>query len=125
LDIAYSTDKALVKINGRVYYRLMGSEGDYHYHLIDGCEFNYLNIEENASSRFAVYPNPSENIFYVQNPKSELLQIRALNIYGSEVFNANSSNTLIPLDLSRFSSGAYILEITSDPGRAMKKIIKQ
>jgi len=124
LGIRFSSDKSIVKINGHIYYQTSGEDGTYNYHLINGCEFTYLSVDENMASNLTIYPNPSQSIFNIQNPKNERLQIRALNLQGKEIMSLKSTNTNVQLDLETFPSGIYFLEITSNKEKTTQKVIK-
>jgi hypothetical protein len=125
LERRFTPDVSLVKINNKVYFRKAGVDGFYDYFLVNGCQFNYLSTDDVERSDIFVYPNPSTNVFNIQNSKNKLLHVRALNVQGQEVMSYKSSNSIIPMNFENHSTGMYLLEITSGDERVLHKIIKQ
>lgn len=125
LNTEYSETESLYKINGKSYFRKAVNDNDYDYYLIDGCEFNYLEVDGIQTADILVYPNPSSIIFNIQNTKNTPLQIRALNVQGQEIMRFQSSNSIIPMNFEKYSAGIYFLEITLGDKRQTQKIIKQ
>lgn len=124
LNTIYNPDKAIVKINDKAYYRITFNETEHNYYLIDGCELNYLSVGETNTVDFAVYPNPSQSIFNIQNLKNEHLKIRALNLQGKEIASFNSASANIQVDLESYPNGIYLLEIISTKGKTTQRVIK-
>jgi len=87
-------------------------------------------FEENNIPRFSIYPNPTENILYV-NPigRNKILNI-TLNLYdlsgkklnSFEIENVTLKNSL---DFSYLSSGIYFIKIVSDTHKETLKFIKK
>jgi hypothetical protein len=125
LNSEYSGTESLFQINGKAYFKKAVNDSDYDYYLIDGCEFNYLNVDDVQTAGMLVYPNPSSTIFNIQNSKNIPLQIRALNMQGQEILSFKSSNSIIAINLENHPTGIYFLEITSGDRRLTQKIIKQ
>lgn len=76
-----------------------------------------------------VYPNPSNGLFNLfvntsQNATVALFDIRGRKVYSK--LHANNSDTLeTKLDFSAMASGVYMLGVTSDSKKAVKKIVIQ
>ncbi len=72
----------------------------------------------------AVYPNPSEDIFNINRNDSEKLNIRIIDITGKEVFVKKDITTEnYQLDLSNFSKGIYLLNMSSNGKTSASKLI--
>lgn len=72
----------------------------------------------------AVYPNPSEDIFNINRNNSEKLNIRLIDITGKEVFvKKNITTENYQLDLSNFSKGIYLLNMSSNGKTSASKLI--
>ena len=79
-----------------------------------------LSLEENSLSVFKLYPNPAKNQFTIQFTTSlSLEKVTIYNTLGQEVLT--SKNTIV--DTSTLTSGSYIVEITTNNGKASKNLI--
>ncbi|AWI25504.1 T9SS type A sorting domain-containing protein [Flavobacterium pallidum] len=86
-----------------------------------------LGTEDVFASQFAVYPNPATSTVNISNTTDALItNVKVTDLKGRTVKNNNfvaSSN--IQINTSDLSSGVYMLNITSDKGTAVKKIVKK
>jgi hypothetical protein len=89
-----------------------------------------LDIAENLSSKFAIYPNPTTGVL---NLIQEIINNEQLTINNVEIFDVfgikQSFHHLIPLsshqiDISHLPSGIYFLAIKTTTGIYYEKIIK-
>jgi len=79
-----------------------------------------LSIEENVLSNFSLYPNPTTNQFTIQlNSTSILEQVTIYNTLGQMVLTSEEAI----VNTSKLASGSYIVEITTNTGKASKKLI--
>ena len=81
----------------------------------EGVEFSYdcsSSIVENDND-FKIYPNPADNTVTVERQEVETADVRILNIAGkicmSHTFEYGQ--TTLTLDISKLSTGTYIIEI--------------
>jgi hypothetical protein len=74
------------------------------------------------ASNTAVYPNPFDNTLTITttNPSS----VEIVDLYGRVVYSGNTSGKTT-VDTERLSSGVYIVSITSDAGKTVKKLVKR
>ncbi len=75
-------------------------------------------------NEYSIFPNPAENRIYISNTgHSQIQSIELMNTMGQVVFNRNfpSDNTI---ELDNLSKGMYLLQIATDQGILLKKIIK-
>jgi hypothetical protein len=76
-----------------------------------------------------VYPNPSRDIFNVTftSEEAQTLSIKVLNILGEVVYTEEFTNFkgqfMQSIDLTEYSKGAYVLEV-SMPSRILNSKIK-
>lgn len=87
-----------------------------------------LSIKENPNTvTFSVYPNPSENFFYIDVPANQWeWNVAIVNLLGQTVYNQNmgKSQNRIKISSSSFESGIYTIRIKSDDGKiAQKKLV--
>ena len=83
--------------------------------------------ESDITSSFSLYPNPATNKINIDFDNLEQLgNIQIMNIYGQSVFSKEYSNTEnIQLDIEGFSSGIYMVNITTETERKVLKFIKK
>lgn len=62
---------------------------------------------------FLVFPNPTNNVLNIEGPNMGHYSLELIDIQGRTVLSKTNRNGLIVLDLSRFESGIYILQIGS------------
>lgn len=86
-----------------------------------------LGTNENRFENFAVYPNPSNGKFNIvlsttDKVNVELFDIRGRSVYN-QLFNASGVSFQQEIDLSKLSSGVYILNVESNGKKEAKRII--
>jgi hypothetical protein len=70
-----------------------------------------------------VFPNPGNGIFQLEIPKPETIkEMYVTDIFGKEIFIANDKTQI---DLTNYAPGIYLLNLITENGRIIKKIIKQ
>jgi len=73
-----------------------------------------------------VYPNPSSGIFNI-DLKSDVKSIRVVNLLGQEVYNeaisSKTAETTKEINLSSYSRGMYIINITNEFGTTNYKVL--
>lgn len=88
--------------------------------IIQNAWYSDVNeIKENSSIR--IFPNPTSNFISIQtenNIKFKSAEIK--DILGKTILT--STNTTI--DLSKFEAGIYFVEVTTDEGKYVKRIIR-
>lgn len=90
---------------------------------IDRIEFtgeNVLSTNDFNTKDIAVYPNPSSGIFNVQS-NGEELKYSLINLQGQLLQQGNVNQNKI--DVSRFNSGVYFLELILEDKRLVKRVI--
>jgi hypothetical protein len=79
----------------------------------------------------SVYPNPAADMITVEveGLKQERAQIRLTNLAGqtafSESFRNNGGVLKTTIDLSGMTKGVYLLQIITDNGTAVQRVVKQ
>lgn len=82
----------------------------------------------NVTNAFDIYPNPSEGLTSLIVKESfEALEIKVLNSQGSTVWESRSENTipgqLIELNLKELPKGIYMINIVSDRGQGVERLV--
>jgi hypothetical protein len=88
--------------------------------------YNVSNVTSIASpyvtaSQIAVYPNPAQDMLYINSPVAVNLSLAAID--GSVIFEAANSRKL---DVSKLAAGLYLLSIKDKEGHLIKteKVVK-
>ena len=85
-----------------------------------------VGVDELATENtFSVYPNPSTNYLNINfsNHKSEKY-ITLYDAQGKLIYQATSTNLNLRLDVTAYTKGIYLLEVTEDNQHQTKRIIK-
>jgi len=81
--------------------------------------FSLTNIND-LNQAIDIYPNPSQGIFNIET-ENQIVKVDVYNIAGQLVYKAQDSKTI---DISSQSSGIYFVNIITNEGSVLKKIIK-
>ena len=126
------TTPIITPINNGDYWLIVT---DYNGCVSDTIYYNVIWISSNVSEfqidKLNIYPNPSNDIFYIKF-KSTINQniiLRIINIIGEEIYteflNNYDGEYSKNINLSNKSKGVYYLEITTPNGIINKKLILQ
>jgi len=84
-----------------------------------------LSVTEFETVQSKIYPNPVNNILYVQlSSVSENTEVTIYNVLGKVVLQQKLSELNSSIDVSSFSSGLYMLSISSNKNSKTFKLIK-
>ena len=81
--------------------------------------------ENNATTTFHVYPNPSNGKFTVETAKVENSKIEIYNMMGELFFQSEILNHNTEVDISHQPKGFYFVKIYAGQSSITKKIIVQ
>lgn len=70
-----------------------------------------------------VFPNPSANIFYVENIKEDAV-FRLFDLSGALISEQSGQGQRMTFDLSQYASGIYSLQIVGESFTASSKLVK-
>lgn len=84
---------------------------------------NLLNTTETELNDFTLIPNPAQNKIKI-NATFDINTIEIYSILGQKIISLTINNTSSEIDISKLSSGAYIVKITSDGKISTQKLIK-
>ena len=123
--IDYSfTDKSIATSQNMAYYRLkqVDYDGAYEYSDVRVARF-----DGNAEVfEIAAYPNPFNNEVTIRVNANEPYTIQVTDINGVVVLSVDrTENRTHRLDVSEYTAGVYIIEVTSTQGTKHLKVIKQ
>jgi hypothetical protein len=84
-----------------------------------------LSLEETDLNAIVIYPNPTDNILYINWPNSEQGTFQLINISGEIIKSFNKIYPFNILDVSKYASGVYFLKINSAEIVTEIKFIKE
>ena len=91
--------------------------------------FSVLGIEDFAAlDKIAIAPNPSNGVFTIsKNNQTTVSKITVFDTNGKVIKAIDSELNLeaIQIDLTKYSSGVYFVEISNDIDKIVRKIVKQ
>jgi len=87
-------------------------------------ECDNLQNEEFITNSFTIYPNPVNDILFIENNNNNMIQkIVVYDVMGKTVIEQNDN--VAQIDFSNITKGLYLLKITSEKETIIKKIIKK
>lgn len=85
------------------------------------CEGN-LSTEDQVLSDLIVFPNPAQNVITV-TASTGIQTITIFNLLGQEVLKQSGSQASSQINVSNLSSGAYLMNVSSDSGSQTLKLL--
>jgi hypothetical protein len=81
-----------------------------------------LGIEDNFQSQFMIYPNPTKGFIYFES-NNTINSIKVFDVLGKLVFQEN--NHVNQIDISSLNNGLLFVQIETNQGISIQKVIKQ
>jgi hypothetical protein len=82
--------------------------------------------KELQSAQTRAYPNPTTGLLQIDMPwNSGNASIQVTNLSGQSLMQHTASGTIASIAMETLPAGMYLVTITSDQGRAVKKVVKQ
>lgn len=121
--INFSLDPSWVKNNCKLVVFLQDSTTDeiVQAEMIDLS--TVVTVKENKQLNVSVYPNPANNILYVNSDNEGTYQI--FNILGDNISNGKLSDNLNTIDVSNLKSGVYFINVSNGQAVTKVKFIKE
>jgi len=97
--------------------------------LYKSASIDDINVAElKIEKEIFVYPNPAETTFIVNlsslsSQEIESCQIKISDLSGRIIYQQNVTNQLTEIDVAKFTTGAYILEVSCSNYRWTEKLI--
>ena len=74
---------------------------------------------------FSVYPNPANDVVNISNSTSAIISnVEMTDLNGRVVKNVTLNATEGQINISDLSTGVYMMNVTSDQGSSIKKVVK-
>jgi hypothetical protein len=95
----------------------------------DSLTASIVSIKENSAElELSIYPNPIQNVINIdlQNIIHSELTIQVMDVFNQIIFSKNILKGVVAesIDLSYLNNGMYIIRISNDSMKLVKKIIK-
>ncbi|MGE0560232.1 MAG: T9SS type A sorting domain-containing protein [Flavobacteriales bacterium] len=82
-------------------------------------------ISTSTSNQFNIYPNPNNGLFTLNNVMGEKASVEVLNLQGKVVYKNVITGSNHNIDLTNNAEGLYFVNITSEKGAEVHKIMVQ
>lgn len=81
-------------------------------------------ITENATiSQWEMFPNPANEMLYVSNPAGGNFQLNLIDLSGRTVRSETLNGTQAKISLDGLGRGVYLVEVVSEKGRGVKRLV--
>lgn len=70
-----------------------------------------------------MFPNPVSNVLTIEG--KELRRISVYSVLGVKLYECETSNERVQIDLSAYSKGMYLVNVLSDEGVSTVKVMKR
>ena len=118
---------------GEGYYRILdekgnvaldgdGAFGEEASHIISIVKDEMEDGIEEISSSFRIYPNPVNDILYI-NAETEIEEVIVYDVYGRQQSTVNGQQSSI--DVSRLNTGIYFVRIKTNDEVVTKRFVKE
>lgn len=74
-------------------------------------------------SKVYIYPNPAESSVTIAS-KDRMISIIVFDIHGRQILTNNVNGTEIAIDVSNFEKGSYLVQVNTENGNSISKLIK-
>lgn len=71
-----------------------------------------------------IYPNPAKDMLTIQSEEN-IQEVNIYNVMGQKVKDLHVGTNHISVDIANLSKGMYIIQITTQNGKSVKKFIKE
>ncbi|MDX2361377.1 MAG: CARDB domain-containing protein [Crocinitomicaceae bacterium] len=120
----------LSTLTGDYFILFVGDDDDYfqendeqnNISCVDIEVVNIVKLEDVSNEDFIVYPNPVDDILYIENVKD--FEIRLLDPLGRLVVKQLSSSDLNQIDMSNCASGVYALQLIKGNIQTIFRVVK-
>jgi|GEM_PF-4173670 hypothetical protein len=104
-------------------YDWISSDSTHWYYL--NSTTGILNLEPNTLN-ILVYPNPTSDFLTIKTTDSDSgIKIKVLDGLGRTMISISSSRSQAIINMKYLATGSYLVEIETEYGKAVKKIIKE
>lgn len=84
-----------------------------------------LGVVENSTKAFKVFPNPTDNILFIETFDRKIQKIELFDLQGRILKTINENKEKYQIDISNFSSGTYLIKLSEEKGSQTIKVVKK
>lgn len=84
-----------------------------------------LGIDAFALETIQMYPNPIQDVLHIDSPRTTIQQVRIYDIRGRVVSDTTMNSQNSQIDVSALKAAVYFVEISTESGTTVKRIIKR
>lgn len=84
-----------------------------------------LSIDEKSTLEFKILQNPAKYKLTLQLASVQTLKMEVFNVLGKRVLSKEISSLEASIDVSKWSSGVYLVRLSSDAVTQTKRFVKQ
>jgi hypothetical protein len=88
--------------------------------LVIKIEFEVIGINAIEKTNFKIYPNPTNDVLYIESEISAPVSVEIYNLSGSKISHQTMNNSKHTLNVSGFPAGFYFIKV----GNAVQKFVK-
>lgn len=98
---------------------------------INGCTdtsncfvISSVGISSLQKNAFQIYPNPSHDMVYINTGDAMTGTIELMDLSGKIIYSKTFTGTAVTMDISEFANGVYLVNMYTDKGRSVVRLIK-
>ena len=132
--VVYLDSELLDTTTETTYIKGFNEEGTHYFSVVSVCDngeseqseqFEFEIKGESISeleNNFQIYPNPVDDVLYI-NAKENINEVNIYNVVGVKMTTDNRQQTTVSVDMSNLNSGIYFVEVKTEKGNLIKKIV--
>lgn len=111
------TQGSTVVSTDSIYSFVVTANGTYkaHFEVVDGVN--------ESNTAVSIFPNPTENVLNIT--ADNITSIRLVDLQGKIVYESVSGDNNVLLDMTGFANGQYLLQINTEKGSSLHKVVKK
>ena len=82
-------------------------------------------VEESLAFTFTMYPNPANDLLWVNTGTTETSSMKIHDVFGKLVMEENNISVRAPISIEYLSAGVYYIQCSSAHETAIKQLIKR
>ena len=87
-------------------------------------EYEALSVSEPlVNDNYKIYPNPAHDSITINSENGPVLGVRIFDVSGREVFNQKANAANVSFDISDLPSGVYLINVTTNKGENIDKLV--
>ncbi len=108
-------------INGRIYKTSNGGGP-----LLEEVEQIVLSVKEiDDDLNFSISPNPTKNWVTISSDKEKIKEVKVFDMQGKQIVSVYPNDFNATIDLSKFKSGIYLVQIMAGDKIRTGKVLKE